>query len=53
LIEKVHPTNMADPDLYRAALKYYETDKFDGPEEQLKLRKFYLILTHWDMMMLI
>ena len=41
LIKKVHPTNMADPDLYKAALEYHETDKFDGPEEQLKLRKFY------------
>jgi len=23
LIEKVHPTNMADPDLYKAALEYH------------------------------
>jgi len=41
LIEKVHPTNMADPDLYKAALKYHDTDNFDGPEDQLTLRKFY------------
>ena len=32
---------MADPDLYKAALEYHETEKFDGPEEQLKLRRFY------------
>ena len=41
LIGKVHPTSMADPDLYKAALEYHETDKFDGPEDQLKLRQFY------------
>jgi len=41
LIKKVHPTNMADPDLYKAALEYHDTDKFDGPKDQLKLRKFY------------
>ena len=41
LIEKVHPTNMADPDLYKAALEYHDTDKFDGPEDQLKLRNYY------------
>jgi len=40
-IEKVHPTNMADPNLYNAALEYHDTDKFDGPVEQLKLRKIY------------
>jgi len=41
LVEKVHPTNMADPDLYKAALEYHDTEKFDGPEYQLKLRRFY------------
>jgi len=41
LIEKVHPTNMADLDLYKAALQYYNTDKYDGPEEQLKVRRYY------------
>ena len=41
LIEKVLPTNMADPDLYKAALEYHDTDKFDGPQEQIELRKFY------------
>ena len=41
LIEKVHPTNMADPDLYKAALEYHDTDKFDGPQEQIEVRKFY------------
>ena len=42
LIEKVHPTNMADPDLYKAALKYHDTAKYDEPEDQLTLREFYL-----------
>ena len=41
LIEKVHPTNMADPDLYKAALEYHEIDKFDGPKGQLQLRNIY------------
>jgi len=41
LIEKVRPTYMADPDLYKAALEYHDTDKFDGPEDQLKPRMFY------------
>ena len=41
LIEKVHPTNMADPDLYKAALEYHDTDNFDGPQEQITVRKFY------------
>ena len=41
LIKKVHPTNMADLDLYRAALQYHDTDKFDGPQEQIKVRKYY------------
>ena len=41
LIEKVLPTNMADPDLYKAALEYHDTDKFDGSEDQLKLRRYY------------
>ena len=41
LVEKVHPTSMADPDLYKAAIEYHDSDKFDGPEDQLKLRKFY------------
>ena len=41
LIEKVHPTNMADPDLYKAALEYHSTNTFDGPEEQITMRKFY------------
>ena len=41
LVEKVHPTNMADPVLYKAALEYHETNKFDGPEEQITVRTFY------------
>ena len=41
LIEKVHPTNMADPDLYKVALEYHDTGKYDGPQEQIKVRKFY------------
>ena len=41
LIQIVHPRNMADPDLYKAALEYRETGKYDGPEDQLTLRKFY------------
>jgi len=41
LIEKVHPTNMADPDPYKAALEYRDTDKFDGSQEQITLRQFY------------
>ena len=32
---------MADPDLYKAALEYHNTDKFDGPENQLTPRRFY------------
>jgi len=41
LIEKVHPTNMADPDLYKAALEYHDTLQYDGPEIQITMRKFY------------
>ena len=41
LVEQVYPTSMADLNLYKAALEYHETDKFDGPEEQLKVRRFY------------
>jgi len=41
LVEKVQPTNIADPDLYKAALDYHETDKFDGPKEQIMVRAFY------------
>ena len=40
LIEGVHPTNMTDPDLYKATLEYHDTGRYDGPQEQIKMRKF-------------
>ena len=46
--EKVHPTNMADPDLYKAALEYHEIDKFDGPKGQLQLRNIYFQMK-WEL----
>ena len=42
LLDKVRPTNMADPDLYKAALEYHlMPKKFTGPDEQIESRKFY------------
>ena len=32
---------MADPDLYKAAVEYHNTGRFDGPKEQMELRKYY------------
>ena len=32
---------MTDPDLYKAALEYHDTGKYDRPQEQIKVRKFY------------
>jgi len=43
LLDKIRPTNMADPDLYKAALEYHHMpEKFVGPEKQIELRKFHL-----------
>ena len=42
LLDKVRPTNMADPDLYKAALEYHLVPKkFTGPDEQIQSRRFY------------
>jgi len=42
LLDKVRPTNLADPDHYKAALEYHHIpEKFIGPEKQLELRNFY------------
>ena len=42
LLDKVRPTNIADPDLYKAALEYHlMPKKFTGPDEQIELRRFY------------
>jgi len=42
LLEKVRPTNMADADLYRAALEYHlMPESYTGPAEQIKIREFY------------
>ena len=43
LLDKVRVANLADPDLYKAALEYHHIpEKFSGPEKQIKLRKFHL-----------
>ena len=39
LLNSVFPTGIADPDLYKAAVKYLDGDVYDGPQEQLELRK--------------
>ncbi|XP_065886966.1 BTB/POZ domain-containing protein 9-like [Dysidea avara] len=42
LLEKVSPTNMADPDLYKAALEYHlMPENFTGSPEQTEVREFY------------
>ena len=41
LVDKVFPTQLADPDLYKAALEYHNTNKFDGPQDQIRLREHY------------
>jgi len=42
LLEKVRPSNLADPDLYKAAIEYHLMPKnFIGQHEQIKLRDFY------------
>ena len=41
LTDTVRQSNMADPDLYRAALEYHDTGQYTGPQEQITLRKFY------------
>ena len=41
ILNKVFPTGMADSGLYKAALKYHNGDKYDGPEEQVELRNYY------------
>ena len=42
LLERVRPTNMADSDLYRAALEYHlMPENFIGPPEQIEIREFY------------
>ena len=41
LLDKVRPTNVADPNLYKAALEYHHIpEKFSGPEKQIELRNF-------------
>ena len=41
LIKKVHPTKMADQDLYKAALEYHSNGQYNGPEDQTQVRKYY------------
>ena len=41
LLNKVIPTTLADPALYKAALKYRDGSKYDGPQEQIRLRDYY------------
>ena len=41
LLNSVFPTRMADPDLYKAALKYRDNGHYDGPQEQLHLRNYF------------
>ena len=42
LVEKVGPSNRADPFLYKAALEYHVwPNNFHGPEDQIKIRKYY------------
>ena len=42
LVEKVGPSNHADPYLYRTALEYHVCpSNFCGPEDQIKIRKYY------------
>ncbi|XP_065887347.1 BTB/POZ domain-containing protein 9-like [Dysidea avara] len=46
LLDKVRPTNLADPDLYKAALEYHHIpEKFNGPEKQIEQRNFYFNFT--------
>ena len=41
LMDTVHPTNLAVPDLYKAALEYHDTGSYDGPQKQITVKKFY------------
>ena len=41
LLNNVFPTGMADPDLYKAALKYRDSGQYEGPREQLHLRDYF------------
>ena len=42
LIEVVGPSNQADPYLYKTALEYHILpNNFSGPQDQIKLRKYY------------
>ena len=42
LIELVGPSNLADPYLYKTALEYHILpNNFSGPQDQIKLRKYY------------
>ena len=42
LIEVVGPSNQADPCLYKTALEYHILpNNFSGPQDQIKLRKYY------------
>ena len=42
LVEKVGPSNHADPYLYKTALEYHVCpSNFFGPEDQIKIRKYY------------
>jgi len=40
LLDNVFPTGLADPDLYKVALKYRDSGQYDGPQEQLHLRDY-------------
>ena len=41
LVNKVLPTQLADPDLYKAALEYHDTNKYNGPADQTSIREYY------------
>jgi len=41
LANKVLPTQLADPDLYKAALDYHDTDKNNGPANKIRIREYY------------
>jgi len=41
LVNKVLPTQLADPDLYKAALEYHDTNKYNGPADQTSMREYY------------
>ena len=42
LIEVIRPSNQADPYLYKTALEYhFLPNNFSGPQDQIKIRKYY------------